>query len=66
MSKAAPVPIYAVDTNVLMDWQARYYPTDIFKSLVPRIDSLVSQGKFFAPELVKEELGVVGPAELSG
>lgn len=65
MSKAAPGPIYAVDTNVLMDWQARYYPTDVFKSLVLRVDSLVSQEKFFAPEMVKEELGVVGTAELS-
>ena len=66
MSDVAPGPIYAVDTNVLMDWQARYYPTDIFKSLVPRIDSLVAQGRFFAPDLVKEELGVVGTVELSG
>jgi hypothetical protein len=22
--------IYSVDTNALMDWQARYYPTDVF------------------------------------
>ena len=24
---------YSLDTSVFMDWQARYYPTDVFASL---------------------------------
>jgi hypothetical protein len=66
MSDAPRRPLYAVDTNVFMDWQARYYPTDVFTSLPPRIDTLIAEGRFFAPALVGEELGVVGGAGLSG
>lgn len=29
--------IYSIDTNVLMDWQARHYPTDLFPGLVAKI-----------------------------
>lgn len=65
MSDAPRRPLYAVDTNVFMDWQARYYPTDVFASLPARIDALIAEGRLFAPELVGEELGVVGGAELS-
>jgi hypothetical protein len=30
--------VYSFDTSAFMDWQARYYPTDVFLSLVKRID----------------------------
>ncbi len=52
--------VYSIDTNVLMDWQARYYPTDVFATMSGRIDSLVSAGRWQAPALVLEELNVVG------
>jgi hypothetical protein len=58
-------PIYALDTNVFMDWQARYYPTDIFASLTTRIDGLIDEGRLYSPALTKEELGAVGTAELA-
>jgi Domain of unknown function (DUF4411) len=48
-----------------MDWQARYYPRDVFTTLLERIDALISANRFIAPALVKEEIGVVGTAELS-
>lgn len=55
---------YALDTNVFMDWQARYYPTDIFASLTTKIDALIAEGRLYSPALAKEELGVVGTSEL--
>jgi hypothetical protein len=57
-------PIYCLDTNVFMDWQVRYYPTDIFTSLPDRVEALLSAGRCLAPELVKEEIGAVGGADL--
>lgn len=65
MSDAPRRPLYAVDTNVFMDWQARYYPTDVFASISQRIDTLITDHRFLSPELAGEELGVVGTAELS-
>jgi len=62
--KAQP-PCYAADTNVFMDWQARYYPTDIFTSLPTRMGGLIAAQRLFAPELVQEELAAVGTAELT-
>jgi hypothetical protein len=47
-----------------MDWQARYYPTDVFIGLIASIDALIVAERFIAPALVKEEIGVVGTAEL--
>lgn len=58
-------PVYVVDTNVYMDWQARFYPTDVFFSLIARIDGLISENRFVSPELVHEELDAVGTGELS-
>jgi predicted nucleic acid-binding protein len=63
MSDGAQKPIYSVDTNVLMDWQARYFPTDVFGSLVTSVDVLVNEGRWLAPEIVEEELSAVGTAE---
>lgn len=65
MNEAPRKPLYAVDTNVLMEWQFRAYPTDIFASLVGRVDALISEKRFLAPELVEEELNAVGTPELT-
>lgn len=56
--------IYSIDTNVLMDWQARHYPTDLFPGLVAKIEATVQAGRWLAPELVEEETGIVGTDEL--
>jgi hypothetical protein len=47
-----------------MEWQARPYPMDVFPSLVTRINSLITTGRFLAPALVHEEVRIVGTAEL--
>ena len=64
MSNPAPPPIYAVDSSSLMDWQGRYFPTDVFTGLVERVEELIAGGRFIAPALVKEEVGAVGTAGL--
>ena len=65
MSEASRKSLYAIDTNVLMEWQFRAYPTDIFASLVNQVDALIAEGRFLAPDLVEEELVAVGTAELT-
>ena len=65
MSEPPRKPLYAIDTNVLMEWQFRAYPTDIFASLVDKVDELIADKRFLAPELVQEELNAVGTAELT-
>jgi hypothetical protein len=52
--------IYSIDTNVLMDWQARYYPTDVFTGIVTRVESIIAAGRWIAPALVHEETEAVG------
>lgn len=64
MTESQNGTIYVLDTNVLMDWQARYYPTDIFASLLARVDALIDNQRCFSPQLVEEELGAVGTTEL--
>jgi len=64
MSDPAPPPIYSVDSSSLMDWQARYYPADVFAGLVERIDALIGAGRIIAPALVKEEVEAVGTVRL--
>lgn len=54
------MPMYSFDTSVFMDWQARYYPSDIFASLVTKIEELVAKGECSAVQLVKEEIDAVG------
>ena len=61
---SAGLPIYCIDTNSLMDWQARYYPTDIFTGLRSNMEALVTEGRLIAPSLVHEEVGAVGTPEL--
>jgi hypothetical protein len=55
---------YAVDSSSLMDWQGRYFPTDVFTGLVERVEELVVARRFIAPALVKEEVEAVGTAGL--
>jgi len=57
-------PLYCIDTNSLMDWQARYYPTDIFAGVLARMDLLVEEARLIAPDLVHEEIEAVGTPEL--
>lgn len=64
MADSAGSAVYSVDTNSLMDWQARYYPTDVFAGLSAQIDALIAAGRFFTVALVGEEVGVVGTAAL--
>lgn len=66
MADAAPSPLYSVDTNTFMDWQARYYPVDVFASLVPKFDGLIVEGRLWAPALVREEIAAVGTTALNG
>lgn len=47
-----------------MDWQARYYPLDVFVSLNTRIEQLIKSNDFRAVELVKEEINAVGTPDL--
>lgn len=64
MAEATPA-LYVLDTNVLMDWQARYYPTDVFHSMLDLFDKLIASKRCIAPALVEEELNAVGTTELS-
>jgi hypothetical protein len=56
--------MYSFDTSVFMDWQARFYPPDVFVSLVAKIEGLVVAGQCSAVELAKEEIDAVGTPEL--
>jgi hypothetical protein len=47
-----------------MDWQARYYPLDVFVTLNTRIEQLIKHNEFKAIELVKEEIHAVGTPDL--
>lgn len=47
-----------------MEWQFRAYPTDIFESMVVKVDELIAEIRFLAPKLVEEELTAVGTADL--
>lgn len=64
MAEAAPPPRYSVDSSSFMDWQARFYPLDVFTSIVDRVEQLIAAERFMSPALVKEELEVVGTGEL--
>lgn len=64
MVDPAPSAIYSVDTSSFMDWQARFYPTDVFASILERVDELIAADRLLSPALVREELGAVGTGEL--
>ena len=48
-----------------MDWQGRFYPTDVFVDLVNRLEVLIADGRLLAPALVREEVKKVGTTELA-
>lgn len=56
--------IYSLDTSFFMDWQARSYPLDVFRSLAERIESLIDDDRGLAVALVREEIDSVGTPEL--
>lgn len=56
--------IYVIDTSAFMDWHDRFYPPDVFASLIGLYDGLISQGRLWSVELVKEELDAMGSATL--
>jgi Domain of unknown function (DUF4411) len=64
MSKGAPEPPYSVDTSSLMEWQARYYPLDVFPSVATNVTTLIRAGRFLAAGVVHEEIQAVGTSEL--
>ena len=64
MSDAVGEPVYSVDSSTLMDWQARYYPSDVFRTLLQKVDGLVGAGRFLAPALVRDEIKAVATADL--
>lgn len=64
MTDGTQPPLYSVDSSAFMDWQARFYPVDVFASILARVDTLIAANRFMAPALVKEEIGVVGTGDL--
>ena len=36
--------VYSLDTSFFMDWQARYYPLDVFQSLEQKIEAMIEAG----------------------
>lgn len=56
--------MYSLDTSFFMDWQARYYPLDVFRSLELKIEELIAAGECAAVQLVKEEIDAVAPASV--
>jgi hypothetical protein len=52
--------MYSLDTSFFMDWQARYYPVDVFTSLEDKIEDMIAAGRCGAVRLVKEEIDSVG------
>jgi len=37
--------MYSLDTSFFMDWQARFYPVDVFRSLERRIEQIIDAGE---------------------
>ena len=56
--------MYSLDTSMFMDWQARYYPLDVFRSLQEKIEQLIDARECAAVALVKEEIDSVGTPDL--
>lgn len=52
--------MYSLDTSFFMDWQARYYPLDLFTSPEKKVEALIASGSCAAVQLVKEEIDAVG------
>ena len=56
--------MYSLDTSMFMDWQARFYPPDIFLSLGTKIEELIADSRCNAVDLVREEIAAVGTPDL--
>lgn len=56
--------MYSLDTSMFMDWQARYYPLDVFRSLEAELKTLIANGQCAAVSLVQEEIDSVGTPDL--
>jgi len=52
--------MYSFDTSVFMDWQARYYPLDVFRSLDAKLEELIATSRCAAVQLVREEIDSIG------
>ena len=52
--------LYSLDTSFFMDWQARYYPLDVFASLGEKIEKMIAAKTCGAVRLVKDEIDSVG------
>jgi len=52
--------MYSLDTSFFMDWQARYYPLDLFPTLERNIVGMIAAGTCGAVDLVREEIDAVG------
>jgi hypothetical protein len=59
MPDAKPI-VYSIDTSSLMDWQDRYYPTDVFPSIVTLFDQLILDERLILAEMVVEEVIAMG------
>ena len=65
MPDGAAGVVYSVDTNALMDWQARYYPIDVFPGLNANFQGLIDAGRLQAPTLVRDEINAIGTPDLA-
>ena len=52
--------MYSLDTSFFMDWQARFYPVDVFASLEKKVEAIIAADACGAVKLVKEEIDSVG------
>jgi hypothetical protein len=64
MSELRAGSLYAIDSSSLMDWQARFYPVDVFPGLVRSMNALIGAGRLLAPALVREEIEKIGTTGL--
>lgn len=65
MSDSGPGSLYVIDTSALMDWHDRFYPPDIFASVVDRLDGLAHGQRLLSAELVRDEIAAIGSAGLA-
>ncbi len=56
--------MYSVDTNVFIDWWERWYPQDIFPSVLTKFNTLVIDRQIFAANQVFDEIQRVGSPAL--
>ncbi len=64
MSSVGAQARYVLDTSALLDWHDRYYPPDVFASLVGLLDGLIAEGRLMSVQLVLEEVGAMGSRSL--